>query len=98
MLVYAARADHVKRVNGPALLAGQWVISDRFADSSFAYQGAGRGLERETIRRIVSVVLDDFTPDFTLVLDLDVETGLARAGKRGRSGIRFENCARPRFS
>jgi dTMP kinase len=91
LLVYAARADHVKRTIGPALLAGKWVICDRFADSTYAYQGAGRGLQRETIRRIDSVVLDDFKPDLTLMLDLDVETGLKRAGARGEAESRFEN-------
>ena len=59
-------------------------------DSTYAYQGAGRGVARETIRRIDSVVLDDFKPDFTLVLDLDVETGLKRAGARGAAESRFE--------
>jgi dTMP kinase len=91
LLVYAARADHVKCTIGPALLAGKWVICDRFTDSTYAYQGAGRGLARETIRRIDSVVLDDFTPHLTLVLDLDIETGLGRAGKRGPAESRFEN-------
>ena len=91
LLVYAARADHVKHVIGPALLKDQWVVCDRFTDSTYAYQGAGRGLERETIRRIDSVVLDDFHPDLTLVLDLDVETGLKRASKRGPVESRFEN-------
>src|SRR6202789_3138910 len=91
LLVYAARADHVGRTIGPALLADKWVISDRFTDSTYAYQGAGRGLARETIRRIDSVVLDDFKPDFTLVLDIDVETGLKRARARGAAESRFEN-------
>lgn len=91
LLVYAARADHVGRTIGPALLAEKWVICDRFADSTYAYQGAGRGLARETIRRIDSVVLDDFKPDFTLILDIDVETGLKRAGVRGDTESRFEN-------
>jgi dTMP kinase len=91
LLLYAARADHVGRVIGPALLAGKWVVSDRFVDSTFVYQGAGRGLARETIRRIDSLVLDDFKPDFTLVLDLDVETGLGRAKGRGHAETRFEN-------
>lgn len=91
LLIYAARADHVGRMIGPALLADRWVISDRFTDSTYAYQGAGRGLARETIRRIDSVVLDDFKPDFTLVLDLDVETGLTRAASRGGAESRFEN-------
>jgi dTMP kinase len=91
LLVYAARADHVKHTIGPALLAGKWVISDRFTDSTYAYQGAGRGLARETIRRIDAVVLDDFHPDLTLMLDLDVEIGLSRAGSRGPAESRFEN-------
>lgn len=91
LLVYAARADHVGRTIGPALLAETWVISDRFTDSTYAYQGAGRGLARETIRRIDSVVLDDFKPDFTLMLDLDVGIGLKRAGMRGGAESRFEN-------
>ena len=91
LLIYAARADHVKHVIGPALVAGTWVICDRFSDSTYAYQGAGRGLQRETIRRIDAVVLDDFRPDLTLVLDLDVETGLKRAGARGAAESRFEN-------
>ncbi len=91
LLVYAARADHVVRTIGPALLAETWVICDRFTDSTYAYQGAGRGLARETIRRIDSVVLDDFKPDFTLMLDIDVETGLKRAGARGGAESRFEN-------
>jgi dTMP kinase len=94
LLVYAARADHIKHTIGPALLAGKWVISDRFTDSTYAYQGAGRGLARETIRRIDAIVLDDFSPDFTLILDLDVESGLARAGKRGPAESRFENFGR----
>ena len=90
LLVYAARADHVARTIGPALVAEKWVISDRFTDSTYAYQGAGRGLARETIRRIDAVVLDDFKPDLTLMLDLDVETGLARAAGRGPKESRFE--------
>lgn len=90
LLIYAARADHVKRTIGPAMLADKWVISDRFTDSTYAYQGAGRGLPREIIRRIDSVVLDDFRPNFTLIMDLDIEIGLSRAGARGGQEQRFE--------
>ena len=92
LLVYAARADHVARTIGPALMAGTWVISDRFNDSTFAYQGVGRGVPRETIRRIDSAVLDDFAPDLTLVLDLDVKLGLERAMARASASVenRFE--------
>lgn len=90
LLAYAARADHVARTIGPALTEGRWVISDRFSDSTFAYQGGGRGVERETIRRIDSAVLDDFGPDLTLILDLDVEIGLGRAKSRAGTEDRFE--------
>lgn len=90
LLAYAARSDHVARTIGPALLAGTWVVTDRFSDSTFAYQGAGRGMDRETIRRIESAVLDDFKPDLTLILDLDVNIGLQRARARGEGENRFE--------
>ena len=74
----------------PALDAGQIVVCDRFTDSTYAYQGVGRGVPRETIRRIEAVVLDDFKPDLTLVLDLPVDVGLARAHARGADETRFE--------
>ena len=90
LLAYAARADHVSRTIGPALLTDTWVISDRFSDSTFAYQGVARGGERETIRRIDSAVLGDFSPDLTLILDLDVAVGLGRAVGRGGVENRFE--------
>ncbi|HUE65809.1 MAG TPA: dTMP kinase [Rhizomicrobium sp.] len=90
LLAYAARADHVARIIGPALTDGRWVISDRFSDSTYAYQGVGRGVERETIRRIDSAVLDDFAPELTLIMDLDVQIGLARAHARPGAENRFE--------
>jgi dTMP kinase len=91
LLVFAARADHVTRTIRPALASGKFVVCDRFTDSTYAYQGVGRDMPRETIRRIESIVLDDFKPDLTLVLDLPVETGLARAKSRGTAESRFEN-------
>ena len=90
MLIFAARADHVAHTIKPALADKKWVICDRFTDSTFAYQGAGRGLARETIRRLNAVVLHDFHPDFTLILDLPAELGLARTMKRARGATRFE--------
>ncbi len=90
LLVFAARADHVARTIQPALDAGRIVVCDRFTDSTYAYQGVGRGVPRETIRRIEAVVLDDFKPDLTLVLDLPVDVGLARAHARGAQETRFE--------
>jgi dTMP kinase len=91
LLLFAARADHVARTIRPALEDGRFVVCDRFTDSTYAYQGVGRGTPRETIRRIESVVLEDFKPDMTLILDLPVEEGLKRAGARGGAETRFEN-------
>lgn len=91
LLMFAARADHVARTIKPALALQRWVVSDRFTDSTYAYQGVGRGVPRETIRRIESVVLADFKPDFTLILDAPVGVGLTRAQQRGGAEVRFES-------
>lgn len=82
LLNYAAREIHVAKTIEPALEQGIWVISDRFSDSTMAYQGYGGGIDRDRIAGIHKSVLDDFMPDLTLILDLPVEKGLARAGKR----------------
>lgn len=91
LLFYAARADHTERLIQPALADGKWVISDRYSDSSYAYQGGGRGLARETVRRIEAIAIDDFKPDLTIILDMDVALGLKRSiGRRGNTETRFE--------
>lgn len=90
LLFIAARADHVARLIAPALAAGTWVISDRFADSTFVYQGVARGLGIETVRHLQRAALGDFAPDLTLLLDIDPDAGLARAGRRGQGENRFE--------
>ncbi len=82
MLLYAARQMHVENLIKPALAEGKVVISDRFSDSTRAYQSFGHGLPLETIEQIDHLALDGFKPDLTFILDLPVETGLARAGKR----------------
>ena len=82
MLHFAARREHVAKVIRPFLAAGGWVVCDRFADSTLAYQGA-QGLPREVWARLAEVALDGFTPDATLVLDMAVEAGMARAAARG---------------
>ena len=82
LLHYAARLEHLERTVRPALKAGRWVISDRFADSTVAYQGYGHQLGRETIEKLHRLLLGDFAPDLTLVLDIPVAEGLARAGRR----------------
>jgi dTMP kinase len=90
LLFYAARHDHVEHTIKPALQKGQWVICDRFADSSYIYQGVGRGLERETIRRIEAIAIGGFKPELTFIFDLPVEEGLRRAGARSDTETRFE--------
>lgn len=91
LMMFAARADHVAQTIKPALEKGTHVISDRFTDSTYAYQGAGRGLPRETIRRIEAIAIPDMKPDLTLVLDLPAETGLRRAAERRTGDTRFEH-------
>jgi dTMP kinase len=91
LLIYAARADHVARTIKPALARKQWVICDRFTDSTFAYQGAGRGLAREMIRRLDALALHDFRPDLTFILDLPIEIGLDRTMARKHGASRFES-------
>lgn len=83
LLHYAARRDHVERTIRPALAAGAWVLCDRFADSTMAYQGYGQGLPRDRIERLHRIVLGEFAPALTLILDLPVEEGLIRARARG---------------
>lgn len=89
LLMFAARAEHVERVIRPALAAGRWVLCDRFTDATYAYQGGGRGLPVERIAALEAWVQGDLRPDLTLVLDLPVALGLARAGRRGPAD-RFE--------
>ena len=83
MLHFAARREHVARTIAPALRAGIWVICDRFADSTLAYQGAGQGLSREIWERLCDLALGPLRPDLTLVLDLPPERGMRRALLRG---------------
>ncbi|MET0043617.1 MAG: dTMP kinase [Candidatus Thiodiazotropha sp. 6PLUC3] len=89
LLMFAARAEHLQRKIIPALEQGQWVLCDRFTDASYAYQGAGRGLAKDRIKTLEQFVQGDLRPDLTLLLDLPVEIGLDRAGKRSEPD-RFE--------
>ena len=95
-LMFAARAEHLARVIRPALQQGQWVLCDRFTDATYSYQGGGRGIDKTIIARLEELVQGDFRPDLTLLLDVPVEVGLARAGQRG--GLdRFEQEKRAFF-
>lgn len=90
LLLFAARRDHLLHTVWPALERGDWVLSDRFADSTTAYQGHGHGLPVEEIDILYALAVGAFRPDLTLILDLPVEEGLRRAGSRGGDEDRFE--------
>lgn len=96
LLVFAARAQHLAQVIRPALARGAIVLCDRFTDATYAYQGGGRGLSVQRIALLENFVQGDLRPDLTLVFDLPVEIGLARASARGRLD-RFEQEGRAFF-
>ena len=91
LLMFAARSDHLEKTVRPALDAGAWVVCDRFADSSRAYQGAGGGTPAAFIETLDAAVVGDTQPDLTLIFDLPVEVGLERAFGRGLFETRFES-------
>lgn len=90
LLHFAARREHVIRTVLPALERGAWVLCDRFADSTRAYQGYGLGVPMETIETLYRHTVGDLKPDLTLILDLPVEEGLRRAASRRVGGTRYE--------
>lgn len=90
LLVFAARAEHINAKILPALNAGRWVLSDRFTDASFAYQGSGRELGFSRIEMLEQFVQKGFQPDMTLLLDADVELGMSRVEQRDQKD-RFES-------
>ena len=89
LLMFAARAEHLHAKIIPALSSGSWVLCDRFTDATYAYQGYGRGIELERIAVLEQWVQRGRRPDLTLLMDLPVETGLERAGRRSEPD-RFE--------
>lgn len=89
LLMFAARAEHLAKIIRPALAAGRWVLCDRFTDATYAYQGGGRGVPRERIAALETWVQEGLRPDLTLLFDVPVALGLARAVNRGRPD-RFE--------
>lgn len=102
MLMFAARREHVAKVIEPALQRGQWVVSDRFADASFAYQGGGRGLSRQLLQQLEAIAVGQTQPDLTLLFDVSWEVSQQRlqAGRQqaGQAGLdRFELEARDFF-
>jgi dTMP kinase len=93
LLMFAARAQNVEQWISPALDEGKIVISDRFTDSSLAYQGAGRGLGAKTVLELDRIACQGLVPDLTVCVDIDTETGLARARARGGLETRLEEQA-----
>jgi len=89
LMMFAARLEHIDQVIKPALHAGKWVVSDRFSDASFAYQGGGRGFDWEKLRQLEQWVHPDLQPDLTLLFDVPVEIARQRLGKNS-SLDRFE--------
>ncbi|SMN12606.1 Thymidylate kinase [Bathymodiolus heckerae thiotrophic gill symbiont] len=84
MLMFAARNEHIQSKIIPALAQGNWILSDRFTDASYAYQGGGRGLDVARIAQLEDWVLRAFTPDMTLLLDVSVDIGMKRVESRGK--------------
>ncbi len=93
LLHFAARKQHVASLVEPALAAGRWVLCDRFFDSTTAYQGYGMGVDLKTIGDLRRLTLGDFKPDLTVLLDIPIEQGLARAGRRADMDTRYEKMA-----
>ncbi len=92
LLMFAARAEHLHAKIEPALAAGTWVLCDRFTDATYAYQGYGRGIDLQRITALENWVQGERRPDLTILMDLPVEVGLERAGKRSVPD-RFESQA-----
>lgn len=90
LLHTAARRDHLERTVWPALDAGQWVLCDRFYDSTMAYQGYGLELGRELIAALQRLALGDFAPDLSIIIDVPVKEGLSRASARRGTEDRYE--------
>lgn len=90
LLMFASRAQHVAEIIDPSLRAGKWVLCDRFTDASYAYQGGGRGIDKERIAMLEDWVLGSFRPNLTLLLDAPVEVGLQRIDKRTKDRIEQE--------
>lgn len=97
LLMFAARREHLDKLILPALADGKWVVSDRFTDASYAYQGGGRGLAPEKIMALERWVQDGFQPDITFVFDLPTETACERLAKTGGAPDRFEQETREFF-
>jgi dTMP kinase len=94
LLMFASRTQAAAEIIIPALERGHIVVSDRFTDSALAYQGGGRGLGFELVRKLHQLALGDLQPDITLCIEIDIETGLTRARRRNQTSTKHESEAR----
>jgi len=94
LLHFAARREHLRSTVWPALKRGDWVVSDRFADSTLAYQGYGHGVDRRIFEQLYELAVGAFRPDLTIILDVPVEIGLERAAERRGAETRYESLPR----
>lgn len=90
LLMFASRAQHIVQCIEPALLAGRWVVSDRYVDATYAYQGGGRGIDFSQIKMLDKMVVDELYPDLTFLFDLPAELGSQRTKMRGLEKDRIE--------
>jgi len=97
LLMFAARADHVRQVIRPALEAGTWVVCDRFTDATMAYQGGGKGVPAALIQDLANATHGDLWPDLTLLFDCPFEVASARLAGTGKTMDRFEREGRAFF-
>jgi len=97
LLYTAARNEHLRKVVRPAIAAGKWVVCDRFADSTTVYQGDGRGIDREDLLFLHNLVVKNSWPDITVILDIDIETGLQRSADTKGNLFQEDTTAEQRF-
>lgn len=97
LLLFAARREHLTKKIWPAMEKGQWVISDRFADSSRVYQGMAQGIGNNTVEGLYYMVAQDFEPDLTFILDIDPEEGLRRSGKQNQMSLDLSENTEDRY-
>jgi dTMP kinase len=91
LLMYAARSDHFEKLIKPSLQANKWVVCDRFADSTLAYQGYGKGFDLSFLNILYQKIIGETKPDITFIFDIDVESGLQRANVRMHNANSNEN-------
>lgn len=90
LLMFASRAQHIETFVRPALLAGKWIVSDRYIDASYAYQGGGRQIDNKEIQYLDDMIVQGTYPDLTIFMDIPVDQGLKRANERGAGKDRIE--------